>query len=398
MNTLQKLFESESLKQLTTKLIAHKIEEKGYSLTDEQLAAIKEQVSHSDEDTLTIKLFDDTELEINIEEADICRVLDEYTDELSIELKKKTKEASEIVLSKLKDDAPRMLKEHEAIKSNFEQHLWQRWGRGLKLLKMFIVIAFETGEDFNGEFRESAAQESDCVFDVLTRLHARSCQIANEILTLLSSGYADGAHARWRSMHEITVTGYFVSGFGQNVAERYLLHNNVESYRAALQYQRYFSQLGYEPLTEQELIKIQASYQRLIDRFGNWYANNYGWAAQALNKAQPTFSDIEKAIGLEHWRPHYKFASDNVHANPKGTFYKLGLYSNKQELLLAGPSDAGFTDPAHSAAISLLQITSSLLTLKPNIDRLSICYMLSTLAEEIGDTFLSIQKAQEEIT
>lgn len=398
MNTLQKLFESESLKQLTTKLIAHKIEEKGYSLTDEQLAAIKEQVSHSDEDTLTIKLFDDTELEINIEEADISRVLDEYTDELSIELKKKTKEASEIVLSKLKDDAPRMLKEHEAIKSNFEQHLWQRWGRGLKLLKMFIVIAFEAGEDFNGEFRESAAQESDCVFDVLTRLHARSCQIANEILTLLSSGYADGAHARWRSMHEITVTGYFVSRFGQNVAERYLLHNNVESYRAALQYQRYFSQLGYEPLTEQELIKIQASYQRLIDRFGNWYANNYGWAAQALNKAQPTFSDIEKAIGLEHWRPHYKFASDNVHANPKGTFYKLGLYSNKQELLLAGPSEAGFTDPAHSAAISLLQITSSLLTLKPNIDRLSICYMLSTLAEEIGDTFLSIQKAQEEIT
>jgi hypothetical protein len=74
----------------------------------------------------------------------------------------------------------------------------------------------------------------------------------------------------------------------------------------------------------------------------------------------------------------------------------LGLYPDNEELLLTGPSDTGFTDPGHSTAISLLQITTFLLTLRPNIDCLSVCHILSTLAEEIGNTFLSIQRSEEE--
>lgn len=396
MNILQEMFDSANLKRLTTKLVAQKIEEQGYSLTGEQLAAIEEQVANSSDDTLTIELpGNDTDLQISIEE-DLTRMLDEYTENLSDEMPRVIQEASEAVLANLRARAPEMLLEHEEFRSNFEQSLWQKWGRALDLLKMFIVIATEAGEDFHGEFRALAAQERDFQFDVLTRLHARSCQIANEILTLLRSGYADGAHARWRSMHEITVIGLFVSKFGQDMGERYLLHNAVESYRAALQYQRHCTRLGYEPLSEQELSRLQVSYQRLVDRFGRSYANNYGWAAHALGRHDPTFSDIEQAVGLEHWRPHYKFASYNVHANPKRLFSNLGLYPEGRELLLAGPSDTGFADPGHSTAISLLQITTALLTLRPNIDRLAVCQILSTLAEEIGNTLLSIQRSREE--
>lgn len=397
MNALQEIFDSENFKKLTTKLIVQKIEESGYHLTDKQLASIEEQVAHSERGTLEIELPDEEiDIEISVEDDDIDRVLDEHIKNLPQEMEKLSKEAAETILENLRQRAPEMFKEHKELKNGFEHKLWQRWGEAFDLLKMFTIIAFEAGEDFNKEFRESAAKEQDYQFDVLTRLHARACQIANEILTLLTSGYADGAHARWRSIHEIAVVGFFVSKFGEDVAERYLLHNNVESYKAALQYQRHHAQLGYEPISDQEMDNIQSSYQWLIDRFGSSYANSYGWASQALGKAKPTFSDIEDASGLSHWRPHYKFASDNVHANPKGMFSKLGLYSDQKNLLLAGASDTGFTDPAHSTAISLLQITTSLLTLKPNIDRLSICYILSTLAEEIGDTFLSIQKEQKE--
>lgn len=396
MNILQELFESTSLEHLIAKLVAQKVEEKGYSLTDEQLAAIKEQVGNSDEDRLTIELPDDIDLEISIEDDDITRALDEYAENLSERMPRAVQQASEVVLAELRASAPEMLKEHEEFKNDFEKRLWQRWGKALELLEMFIVIATEAGEDFNVEFRALAAQENDFKFDVLTRLHAQSCQIGNEVLTLLRSGYADGAHARWRSMHEIAVIGFFVSEFGQDVAERYLLHNVVESYRAALQYQRHSSRLGYEPLTNQEFSMLQSSYQRLIDRFGDSYKNNYGWAAHTLGKGNPTFSDIEEAIGLGHWRPHYKLASHNVHANPKGVLFKLGLYPSDQQLLLAGASDTGFADPGHGTAISLLQTTTSLLTLRPNIDRLSVCQILSTLAEEVGNVFLSIQKTREE--
>ena len=289
-----------------------------------------------------------------------------------------------------------MLVEHAEMKNKFEDALSQRWGKALDLLKMFVVIAAEAGEDFNNEFRPSASEDGDLVFDVLTRLHARSCQIANEVLTLLRAGYADGAHARWRTMHEIAVVGLFINEHGEDTAERYLLHNAVESYRAALQYKRHYARLGYEPITDEELSHLQSTYERLLDRFGRPYGNSYGWAAQALGNLNPYFSDIEQAVGLEHWRPHYKFASHNVHANSKGILSKLGLYSGGPELLLAGPSVMGFTDPAHGAAVSLLQITTSLLTTRPNIDRLCVCKILSTLAGEIGETFLSIQKGQEE--
>ena len=398
MNILHELFKSTRLERLTAKLIAQKIEEKGYFLTNEQLEAVTEQAINSDKDVLTIELPNDgIDLQISIEDEDITRVLDEYTENLTEEMSLAVQQASEIVLAELRASAPEMLKEHEKLRSSFEQSLWQRWGSALELLKMFIVIATEAGEDFNEEFRKLAVQEDDFKFDVLTRLHARSCQIANEILTLMRSGYADGAHARWRSMHEIAVVGFFISEHSQDVAERYLLHNTVESYRAALQYQRHYKQLGYEAPAEQGLSALRSSYQELINRFGSPYAKNYGWAAHVLGKNNPTFSDIEEAIGLGHWRPHYKFASHNVHANPKGVLFKLGLRPDSQGILLANASDTGFADPGHGTAVSLLQVTISLLTLKkPNIDRLSICQMLSTLAKEIGNVFLSIQKAHEE--
>jgi hypothetical protein len=48
MNILEEIFENESLKLPTTKLVAQKTEERGYSLTDERIAAIEEQVANSD--------------------------------------------------------------------------------------------------------------------------------------------------------------------------------------------------------------------------------------------------------------------------------------------------------------------------------------------------------------
>jgi hypothetical protein len=395
---LQETLESESIKYLKTKLISRKIQEEGYSLTDDQLAAIEEQIANASDSVLTIEIpgYEDVDIQINVEEVDVTRALDEYTEKLSNEMPKIIQNTSEVVLANLKSRVPEMLAERAEIRNKFEESVLQKWGKALELLEMFIVIAAEAGDDFNEEFRSTASQESDFVFDVLTRLHARACQIANEILTLLKSGYADGAYARWRTMHEIAVVGLFVHKFGQDVAERYLLHDVVESHRAAQQYQRNCTRLGYEPLTDRELSQVESSYQGLVNRFGRSYANSYGWAAHALDKRDPKLSDIEQVVDLEHWRSHYKLASHNVHANPKGMFHQLGIYPGSRELLLVGPSDTGYTDPGHSTAISLLQITTFLLTLRPNIDRLSVCHILSTLTEEIGNTFLSIQQRQEE--
>ncbi|HTL01861.1 MAG TPA: hypothetical protein VL243_06525, partial [Vicinamibacterales bacterium] len=72
----------------------------------------------------------------------------------------------------------------------------------------------------------------------------------------------------------------------------------------------------------------------------------------------------------------------------------LGLLPD-QQMLLAGPSDLGLADPGHGTAISLSQITLTLLTMKPNIDRLVICQILSRLEHEVGEAFIAAHQSLE---
>lgn len=397
MNTFDEAFRRISLEHLLAKIISQKLEDQGHSLTHSQLTAIREQIANTNDDAFSTELpsDEDVDLQIDIGDEDFARVFDEYGEKLSNTIPKVVQETSSILLAQLKNTAPGMLAEHKRSRDQFEQSVLQEWGDALNLLEMLIVIASEAGEDFADEFGPSASEHNDSVFEVLVRLHARSCQIANEVLTLLKAGYADGANARWRTMHEIAVVGLFVKKFGQDVAERYLLHETIESYRAARQYQRHSDQLGYNPLTDQELLGLESSHEQLIDRFGRPYAKTYGWAAQALGNNDPKFTDIEQAVGFEHWRPHYKLASHSVHANPKGVLFQLGLYLEEEEVLLAGPSNTGFANLGHSTAISLLQIVTVSLTLHPNIDRLAICHVMLAIAEEIGNTLSSAQMGQD---
>jgi len=288
-----------------------------------------------------------------------------------------------------------MLKEDRREKKGFEHRLNNDWKKPFDMFEMSLVIAFEAGDEFNKEFRKDESERENYVLEVLTRLHARACQIASEILVLLKSGYADGAHARWRSLHEIAVVGSFIKTHGNDIAERYLLHDNIESFKAANLYQKYYEALGDTPIPQEKYDSIKAVHEKLIARFGNSYKNDYGWASSALSKDKPTFSDIEENSGLGYYRPYYKLASHNVHANPKGVMFKLGLLPNTQNILLAGSSNVGFTDPAQGTVISLGLITVTLITTKPTIDNLVLSNILLKLESEIGEEFLKVQKEIE---
>ncbi len=67
-------------------------------------------------------------------------------------------------------------------------------------------------------------------------------------LVLLKNGYGQGALARWRTLHEVTCVARFIARHGEAVAEQYLLHDMVESWRATREYERCAPALGYEPL------------------------------------------------------------------------------------------------------------------------------------------------------
>ena len=272
----------------------------------------------------------------------------------------------------------------------------KRWERPLDLLDLFISIAIKAGSDFNRKFQPVAARSGDSLFQTLAIMHARACQVSSAILVLLRSGYADDAHARWRTLHEISVMSYLISKHGQELAERYLLHDTIQRYKLACQHQKYKEQINEEPMTKEEFDSLKSERDNLLTRFGELFKEEYGWAASVIGKNRPTINDIEEHICLGYMRPYYRMASDNVHANSHGNNYRLGLSQilHDDGILLAGVSNLGLADPGHSTAISLNQVTSNLLLtelylkIELNLDRIVISNMLLKLVDEIGEAFL----------
>lgn len=180
------------------------------------------------------------------------------------------------LVEQLKQDGPAMLAHRRAERRGFEERLTRQWARAFALAEMAMVVASEAGDTFNEKHRPQAIDDNDLVFEVLTRLHARACRIAEEVLTLLKSGFGQAALARWRSLHEVAVVAWFIEEHGQDTAERYLLHEHIESWRAMDEMQVSADRLDLEPFTEEELRDAQAIKDDLTARYGQAYAASYG--------------------------------------------------------------------------------------------------------------------------
>jgi hypothetical protein len=336
------------------------------------------------------KFWDRREISLELSEADFEELkakADKLENAMPEIIEGLTEALATEMLADLKRRWPKELRDQQKDLAGFRARLRERWKKPLDLLHMLLVICREVGADVNQELvRAPEFANRPHLVDVLRRSHARSCQITAEILTLLEGGFADGAMARWRTLHEVAVTTSFIAEHGEELAERYVLHQAVESKRAADQYEQCVPRLGYEPLDAATLQAIQNEFDAVVTRFGATFRGSYGWAAQHLGIAEPNFSQIERAVGEDHLRAHYRLASHNVHANPKGVFFSLGLIP-ETPLLLAGPSNSGLTEPGQGAARSLSVVTAVFCTLHPSLDNNVALRVINSLVEEVGPAF-----------
>lgn len=113
-------------------------------------------------------------------------------------------------LKQIKETGFEALEEEQKYNHGFKTRLQHRWGGPFALLHIFIMMNRNAGREIDALYPEEKA-EGDYLFDALRRLHARGCKVGMEILTLLEAGYADGAFARWRSLHETAATAYFIN-------------------------------------------------------------------------------------------------------------------------------------------------------------------------------------------
>ena len=305
-------------------------------------------------------------------------------------------DSTETFLRQIKKDAPARLRANRRQRRHFEKGLERHWRKALDLLDLLVSKAREAGDEFHRTCRDDPERPNETVHEALVRLHARACQVASAILALLRSGYADDAHARWRALHEIAVVSIFISEQGEETAEQYLLHDGIQQYKLALKYSTHEETLGLEPLSEEELEKHRAVRDRLVERFGKPFKESYGWAATALGNMRPTFESIEEHVSQSHWRPYYGMASDNIHANAHGGYYRLGSPPYAEEVFLAGPSVYGLADPGDSTAISLCLVTASMLGTKWSLDSIVAIKTLLALRDEVSEAFLQAHRDLEE--
>jgi Family of unknown function (DUF5677) len=301
-----------------------------------------------------------------------------------------TDAGTETLIALIDDNGSAWVLEMERLHRGFAERLDERWGGGIRLCELVRIVCLEVGIEHHKEW----APKGGARHHVLSRLHARACQIAGEVLVLMRNGYASGAHARWRALHEITVIGTFIADRDEDLAERYLAYEHVESLAAARDYQRNAEELGYERLPDAEIADMKLNVDQLCGKYGAMFKKRYGWAAHVFGRV-PDYRTVELATELSHYRSYYRMASHPIHAGPKGIAFDIGQVA-QGSTMPAGPSNAGLADPGQGLCISLTQITAAFLNLETAAGNAVTIRTLLDLSEKAGDALMLAHRQLEE--
>lgn len=254
----------------------------------------------------------------------------------------------------------------------------------------FLITVQEVGSEANERLRGLESEDRDYVVDVLTRLHARACLVSSEIRALMVSGHASGALARWRTLHEISVVACLVRQEGNDVAERYLLHDTIRRAKALRKLMKYERRLGLEQSSTEDFELVFREEADLIERFGDHFGSEWGWAVGAL-KGIPNFARIEEHVRMDHWRPQFGWANNSVHAGFAGTASDIGYGSFEfTDFALTGPSIYGISEPATYTLLALYNCTVALASYKGSDRQYVQLGVLERLGAECTNVFLKV--------
>lgn len=277
---------------------------------------------------------------------------------IDAEIKALLKEATKRIEQAQRADARGVVTTHTRQRGLFRRRVRRVWGHAIDELTHLVIRCRELG----------AASVQDRSLDrldlALVYLWARGCQTALAISSLLEDGFADDAHGRWRTLHELNVVAQFLRQHGDPIVERYFAHVDVKNYNVSLEYQRCAPALGYPLEDPSAIATLKAKHDAAVATFPGLADGDWAWAKPALTTLTPKkrvrFTDLEGSVGLEKWRAHAGMAHHNVHGGPHGALFRLGLPAGTGAIAIAGPSLYGLADPGHATGISLVQLTLQL--------------------------------------
>lgn len=278
----------------------------------------------------------------------------------------------------------------------FNRRNESRWKRAFDALEALWQVCSEIGGEFNRHYRPAAVTDNDYQFEALASLHAKALLVTRECLALMQQGFAEGALARWRTLHEIAATALLIQQSDQQVALRYLATFRFQALRAASQINSLFGFDTRESFSQEELVAMEAECARLTKQFGTRLNEEYEWARSAILGLHPnskvTFRDIEAATNQGDFRPYYRWASQHNHGGYRPPDKGLGLVESTSPTLLIGPSNSGMVDPLQLVALSLAKASVALLTSRVTLDTAIWLSVVDHFSRSVGPIALKVEK------
>lgn len=286
--------------------------------------------------------------------------------------------------------ASKVLHDIRKAEKGFEKRSFERWKPAFDHLEMMWNISQELGEANAKEFDQNTDESTQAVMAALSNIFPKALLVTNEIICLLKGGFPDGALARWRSLHELSVTAMYILQEGREPAIEYLLSFHFAARRAALQMNEHAEIAGLEEFSKGDLEGFDTRRNEAEKVLGRKIEKDKDGEWPAINLKHRNFAAIEKHVGMDHWRPWYKCASQHTHADLKPVGNLLGMSESKEAVNLVGASNSGFADLFMVTAISLAQITSTYLSVTPNPDRSVHSNVLLKFSDEMSEIAMKI--------
>ena len=286
-----------------------------------------------------------------------------------------------------------ILEELRGKEKKYIDNLFVDYQKGFDYLQIFIDLSKYCGKRILEEHEKKPQDEESTKYFLLFRLQSRACQIATEIQTLLRYGYPDGAIARWRTLHEISVIFSILIDNPVELTEMFTDYEIVEKTKRAKDLEEHRHKLDWPPLSKEQIDNLKKYSNIVIAKYNKEFFKSYGWTLNILPKGKRNFKELEKLAQLDYMRPFYSWSNNNVHSGVSGLSSRLGQVENGKTsyLAFAGPSYYGFADPAQFTTTSLLVITSRLLELHNDLESQILDSLLEDIDGEVKSAFMDAQ-------
>lgn len=381
-----------SAANVLTDFCAEQLTKRGVDVSPQRLAELRDKFSQPLENLHSLTLdwddIDESKVSLNLNPDEVLRFAQDRYEGSHKFVQKTVDWLARRQYEFVKQNASLLLRDHTYATSGLAANREWVWGEALDGLLGFVCSNEAFVSEISARLVKWRRGHERTRQLTLLRLQARACQVAKEIVVLLRSGYADGAFARWRTLHEICITVEFLLKAKSEVSQMYVDHAEVGRLKAMRE--AHNADLGKRRLrvTKRDLANQEKMTKSLCTKWSQKFAQDNGWAATTLGKEKPTFKQIEDYAGSGYARLQYKLASQQVHSHALAFEMRPSTGADYGHILLTGPTNHGLEDPAKYTTLSILHLTVLLAAREDaDIDSLVICKCFSKQSREVIQRF-----------